>query len=199
MTDEYATTANVKAKALVTGSAHDDEILGIIAEASRFIDNKLRPYISPNKHTLILKEADYVNCASTDVGKPVRDDDVEVGILHEYNNETRTWIIWCDSSVTKIAVESEVEVYGGYGSGVASADSTRPAEDDEPFVFYQVPLTSDKIPDIITQICENYSVAWFLQRQMPKESYADTWQGLADKMLEDFITQNFKKGIIKFV
>jgi len=198
----YCNKADIKSRALVaTGdSSYDTDIVAAGQEASRFIDDKLRPYISPNKQTLVLKEADYVNCASTDVGKPVRDDDVKVGILFDYNNDTRTWIVLCDSSVAKIATNSEVEVYGGYGSGVASADSTKPAEAQEPFVFYQVPLTDDtaKVPDEITAICADLGTGIFKRRQMPQSMDVGWWaQGI--KKLEEFIKSTFHKGVTVFV
>lgn len=198
----YCNKADIRSRLLIASgdTTYDTDIVASGVEAARYIDDRLREYISPNLHTLILKEADYGNCNSSDIGKEVRDDDVNVGILSEYNNTTRTWIVRCNSSVTSIAQDSIVEVYGGSGSGVADANTSVPTEDDEPFIFNQVPLTADdtKIPAQIANICADIGSTIFKRRHMPQQFDEGYWnQGL--KKLDDFIKGTFHKGTLYFV
>ena len=71
-----------------------------------------------------------------------------------------------------------------------------PEESKEPFIFHQVPLTTDLIPDQITFITADFGAAIFLRRFMPAK-YSEEWWTNALHKIEDFIRSNWYKG--KFV
>jgi len=198
----YCEHEDIKSRLIIasTDASYDTQIISAGIEASEYIDEKLRPYISPNLQSLVLKLADYVNCGTDEIGMTVRDDDVEIGTLEEYNNTTRTWVIRCKSTVAKILANSVVAVWGGTGYGVANADTAAPTEDDEPFIFLQVPLTANaaKIPDEIANICADLGAGIFKRRHQPQDMDAGWWaQGI--RKLDEFIKGNFFKGTINFV
>ncbi len=70
---------------------------------------------------LMVAAGGYVNCIESDIGKQVRDDGVEVGLLMAYNNTTRKW--WIKSAAT-IADLSVMTITAGTGAGTASGASS---------------------------------------------------------------------------
>ncbi|TET41495.1 MAG: hypothetical protein E3J60_04505 [Dehalococcoidia bacterium] len=69
---------------------------------------------------LELLESGYTNCVAGDIGKQVKDDTVEIGVLLAYNNLTRKW--WVRSAST-IADASAMTITDGTGAGTADGAS----------------------------------------------------------------------------
>lgn len=70
-------------------------------------------------HEVIMDAGGYVNCVPGDIGLPVVDTGVGVGVLVAYNNVTRTWIV---SSVTGFAVPDNITITLGTGAGTSNSD-----------------------------------------------------------------------------
>lgn len=64
----------------------------------------------------------YVSCIAGDIGKQVKDDTVEIGLLQGYNNTTRKWWVTTDSIVV---IGSVMSITAGTGAGVST--SSEPA------------------------------------------------------------------------
>lgn len=190
----YCTIAQIKERCLVTGAAQDAELESCGMEASRQVDELIRPYLT-ERQTVTLNESGYVNCSRTDVGKQVLDDEVVVGELLTYNNTTRIWKI---ETTTTIADASELKIQGtlrGTASGASTDDVT---ESESPtFIFKTIPLVAI-IPTQITHITADFGAAIFLKRYLP-DKYQDEWRISATQKLKEFIAQNWKQGIINFV
>jgi len=195
MTDYYSSIDQVKYRCLIgTADVTKDTQLSIcVLEASRHIDEWLRPYMS-YAQTLTLKSSGYTNCTITDIGKQVLDDESKVGKLLDYNNTTRLWRI---KTTSTIAVDSTLKLDDGKGTGVAyNASSCDVTEQESPyFVFNSIPLGT--IPDQLSYICADYATALFFRRYIP-EKYSDVWFEDADKKMEEFINNNWKKGVVQF-
>lgn len=67
--------------------------------------------------TVTLKESGYVNCVPSDIGKQVKDDGVNIGVLNGYDNTTRTWQVATDSP---IANDSVMTIANGTGTGTSN-------------------------------------------------------------------------------
>lgn len=68
------------------------------------------------------KVAAYTDCIPTDIGKQVNDDGGEIGLLVEYDNARRRWLI--DSNGHPIASGESMSITGGDGEGTAARDTT---------------------------------------------------------------------------
>lgn len=89
-------------------------------------------------------------------------------------------------------IDEEIRPYiTEYGEGV-------PAEDDEPFIFYQVPLTAGKIPAQISYITADFAAAIFMRRHIP-ERYWELWDRSGREKLEALVRMNWYRGNINFV
>jgi hypothetical protein len=119
----YCTIDQIKARCLITDSTYNTELTAIAAEASRHVDEQLRPYIST-------------------------DEDAE--------------------------------------------------DTAEPFVFTQLPLDDESIPEQISNITADYAAALFLRRYMP-EKYSEEWWTNALGKMEEYIRVNWYKGSFCFV
>jgi hypothetical protein len=104
-TTKTITVASAFSEAVVSGDPYYIIFQGIIRTHS----------------SLNLSATGYVNCVTTDIGKQVKDDAVEIGILASYDNTNRQWVI-AASSV--IANGSAITITAGTGAGVASANSS---------------------------------------------------------------------------
>jgi len=187
----YCTVQNVKDRLLITVNTYDSEIALAIGEAERYIDEKLRPYLS-YRQTVTLKETGYVNCVETDIGKQVLDDEVKIGKLLDYNNTTRIWKI---KTTSTIADGSELKIDGrvrGTADGASSDDVT---EAESPvFIFKTLPLSAT-IPDQITAICADLAAGIFLRRKEP-EDMEKGWLVQGIKKLDIFIKSNWHRGVV---
>ena len=76
-------------------------------------------------------------------------------------------------------------------------DEGDPEEASEPFVFHQVPLTDDLVPDQIGFITADFGAAIFLRRYMPAK-YSEEWWTVALGKMEEFIRSNWYKGAFQF-
>jgi len=165
-------------------------------EASRYIDEKIRPYMTVRK-SVTLSSVSYVSCIGSDIGKQVLDDEIVIGELLSYNNTTRIWKI---KTVSSIAESSELSIYDGEGSGLSFAISTEDVvEAAEPFVFAQLPLTQGKIHGQIKIICADLAAGIALRRKEPQDMDTDTsgWWQQGRYKLDDFIKANwFKKKVV---
>lgn len=70
----------------------------------------------------LLDDASYVDCVPTDIGKQVQDDGGEIGLLIEYDNTRRRWLI--DSNGHTIANAESMTITGGTGEGTAARETT---------------------------------------------------------------------------
>lgn len=70
---------------------------------------------------LFLLESGYTDCVETDVGKQVKDDGGEIGLLIAYDNERRRWVV---NSGNTIANASAMTITGGTGAGTAARATT---------------------------------------------------------------------------
>lgn len=189
----YCTVQNVKDRLLITVATYDTEIALAIQEAERYIDEALRKYLS-YRQTVTLKETGYVNCVSTDIGKEVLDDEVKVGELLDYNNTTRIWKI---KTTLTIAINSELIIAGRLRGEAVGASTDDVTEAESPiFIFKTLPLSAT-IPDQIAVICADLAAGIYLRRKEPEDFDKGWWmQGL--KKLEDFIKNNWHKGVVAF-
>ena len=191
----YCTLANIKERLLIptTDSTYDTEIALAIQEAEKYINSKLQSYLT-YRQTVTLKEADYVNCVRTDVGKQVLDDEVEVGVLLKYNNTTRIWKI---KTTSTIAVDSELKIAGRLRGEAYEASTDDVTEQTSPyFIFKTLPLSA-VIPEQIKVVCADLSCGIYLRRKLPQEFDKGWWnQGI--KKLEIFIQNNFHRKVVKF-
>lgn len=192
MPSNYCTIANVKERLDITIADYDTELTSAIQEAADYIDASLRQYLS-YRQTVTLKEADYVNCISSDIGKQVLDDEVEVGELLNYNNTTRIWKIRTTST---IAINSELKIAGrlrGEASGASTDDIT---ETENPyFVFKTLPLVA-LIPNQIKVICGDLAAGIYLRRKEP-EDFDTGWWNQGIYKLTIFLKGNFR-GVVIF-
>jgi len=118
----YCTILQIKPRLLIPAATttYDTELETAGTEASRMIDERLRPYKS-YAQTLVLKAAGYVSCNVADIGKTVLEDDVAKGVLLSYVNGTYTWIVKAKWTFT---ADAEITILNGVGEGTASAAST---------------------------------------------------------------------------
>lgn len=72
------------------------------------------------RQVLELLESGYVDCIATDIGKQVKDDDVEIGELLAYDNTLRKWWIRSASTIVDISV---MTITSGTGVGTADGNS----------------------------------------------------------------------------
>lgn len=69
---------------------------------------------------LMLLSSGYVDCIPADIGKQVKDDGVEIGLLVAYDNTLRRWMI---DSTSTIASGSTITITAGTGAGTADESS----------------------------------------------------------------------------
>lgn len=192
----YCTILQIKPRLLIEDAddTYDTELETAGTEASRIIDEKLRPFLTI-RQSLTLAESGYVNCKKADVGRQVEDDGVQVGELLRFNNTTRIWKI---ETTTTIADLSVITITNGSGSGTASGASTDDVteQEDPYFIFKTLPL-SGTIPDIIKEICADLAAGLFKRRHKP-ESFDQGWLNQAYTKLNDLIKANWHKGTFKF-
>ncbi len=62
----------------------------------------------------------YVSCIASDIGKMVTDDGGNLGLLVEYNNTTRVWMVAASATVTDASV---MAITAGTGAGTSTASS----------------------------------------------------------------------------
>ena len=191
----YCTVAQIGKRSLmsdaeITTQTAYLELAG--TEASRMIDEKLRPFKSCAQ-TLILKADGYVNCMASDIGKAVLEDGVAKGDLISYVNTTRTWKVKGNWTFT---ADSTITISNGVGTGITSAASTD-IEIKEPFIFYNIPLTAAYIPDIIKEICADIGAGLFKRRTKP-ELFDQGWLNQGYTKLAEFIRANWYQGTFKF-
>jgi len=192
----YCTINQIKERCLiaVTDTGKDAELESAGIEASRHIDEVIRPHLT-YRQSLTLAEADYTNCIRTDVGKQVLDDEVKVGELLEYNNTTRVWKIKTTGTIADLS-EMKIEgVVRGTASG-ASIDDVTEAESPI-FIFKTLPLVAT-IPAQIKEITADFGAAIFLRRYIP-DKYGTEWWTNAVLKIEEFIKSNWYRGSINFV
>lgn len=79
-----------------------------------------RDFFRDQGQTLTLLSAGYVSCVASDIGKQVKDDGDEVGVLLAYDNTNRIWSVY---STTIIADASVITITGGTGAGTADGNS----------------------------------------------------------------------------
>jgi len=141
-----------------------------------------------------VKEADYVNCVRTDVGKQVLDDEVKVGVLLDYNNTTRIWKI---KTTSTIAIDSELKIAGTLRGEAYSASTDDVVEAESPiFIFKTLPLSAT-IPDQIKVICADIAAGIYLRRKEPEDFDKSWWlQGISK--LDIFIKNNWHSGVFHF-
>lgn len=82
--------------------------------------------LEPNREfwrdgALFLLDVGYTDCVETDIGKQVKDDGGEIGLLIEYDNTRRRWLI--DSNGHTIADASAMTITGGTGAGTAARET----------------------------------------------------------------------------
>lgn len=195
MTLYYSTIDNVKDRCLIdtTITTHDSAMSLCVLEASRHIDEQLRPYYSFRQKLTLT--SDYTDCVETDIGKEVMDDEVKIGELLDYNNTSRIWKI---KSTVTVAQDSTIKLEDGTGEGIASVASTNDVTQriHPTFIFNTLPLTT--IPTQITYICADYATDLFQARHFPRK-HSDVWRDLADLKMAYFINNNFKQGEVKIV
>jgi len=79
-----------------------------------------RNYFRDLGQTLTLLAGGYVNCVDTDIGKQVKDDAVEVGILTAYDNANRIWWVYSTETIDNASV---MTITDGTGAGTADGNS----------------------------------------------------------------------------
>ncbi|GAG58971.1 unnamed protein product, partial [marine sediment metagenome] len=120
--DKYSLTPGLWVKSQHAYSSEGVTICVLECEGIWMLMRELRFLVmAANVVTLILAAAGYTNCAATDVGKQVKDDNVEVGRLLSYDNTTRVWVF---ESASTVASGSAMTITSGTGVGDADADST---------------------------------------------------------------------------
>lgn len=67
---------------------------------------------------ITLVAAGYTNCVPTDIGKQVKDDTVEIGVLLAYQNALREW--WVNTT-TNVVSGSAMTITAGTGAGTSTA------------------------------------------------------------------------------
>ena len=65
--------------------------------------------------------------------------------------------------------------------------------------YTEVPLNNSTIPEQIKYITENFVCGLFLQRQMPRDPYGDTWIIMAKEQIELYIKNTYFKGKIEII
>jgi len=79
-----------------------------------------REFFRDQSHVLMIAVAGYAECGISDIGKQVKDDGGEIGVLLSYNNATYRWTI---DSETIIADGSVMTITDGTGAGDADGAS----------------------------------------------------------------------------
>jgi len=204
----YVYLSAVKSRLLIpnTDTSFDAPLTIAANEATVLIDNILLYYTARLLDTdennpifwkarvVKLDSAGYTPCISSDIGKYVTDDTVEIGVLLTYDNTLRLW--WIVTTST-IADNSVMGITGGTGAGTADG------------VSYM------DIPDIISVIAADFCASIFKRRMLPDEvkirgeflpmesqdAVLDSqgWYAIAWKKLQIFIKSVYVKPRFKLI
>jgi hypothetical protein len=189
----YGTISNVKNRLLISDTSHDSGMTLALNEASRIVDEKLRVYMSYG-HYCTLSSSSYTDCLVTDYGHQVLDDNVKVGKLLDYNNDTYVWKI---ETYTTIATGSTLTLENGTGTGVSSgASGPAFSEIYYPYmVFSTLPLTSAS--SIICDMAEDIAAGIYLDMTLPREASRANWYRIAEDKFTTLVNNNFRRGAVR--
>lgn len=204
----YVYLEDVKERLLIqsTDTTYDAAISKVALEATYLVDSILYYYTASLEETntknpiywrtqvLTLINTGFVICTSSDIGKYVKDDGVEIGTLLTYDNTLRKW--WIKTTST-ILVNSVMSITNGTGAGTAQANSSM-----------------DALPPIISAIAADFTASIFKRRMFPDEVKirgdfipptedtmidAQGWYALAFKKIQSFIRSTYGKPKFKLI